>query len=61
MPVYRRAMRQRVWASRAVSQVCSLRDSGRVECIRLHRVMYFIRAKRALKEYSFMAASLKCL
>ena len=48
-------------AIRAVSQVCSLRDSGRVECIRLHRVMYFIRAKRALKGYSFMAASLKCL
>jgi len=24
-------------------------------------VMYFIRAKRALKGYSFMAASLKCL
>ena len=61
VPVYRRAMRQRVWASRAVSQVCSLRDSGRVECIRLHRVMYFIRARRALNGYSFMSASLKCL
>ena len=41
--------------------VCSLRDSGRVECIRLHRVMYFIRARRALNGYSFMSASLKCL
>ena len=36
-------------------------DSGRVECIRLHRVMYFIRARRALNGYSFMSASLKCL
>ena len=49
VPVYRRAIRQSMWASRAVSQVCSLRDSARVECIRLQRVMYFIRPSRALK------------
>ena len=52
VPVYRRAIRHRVWASRAVSQVCSLRDSARVECIRLHRVIYFMRASKALKGYS---------
>ena len=52
VPVYRRAIRHRVWASRAVSQVCSLSDSARVECIRLQRVIYFMRASRALNGYS---------
>ena len=52
VPVYRRAIRQSMWASRAVSQVCSLRDSARVECIRLQRVIYFMRASRALNGYS---------
>ena len=57
VPVYRRAIRQSMWASRAVSQVCSLRDSARVECIRLQRVMYFMRASRALNGYSMAASS----
>lgn len=52
MPVYCRAIRHRVCASRAVSQVCSLSDSARVECIRLQRVIYFMRASRALNGYS---------
>ena len=42
-----RAIRQSAWASRAVSAVCSLRLSCRMQRISAHRVIYFMRPKRA--------------
>ncbi len=47
---------QQVRQQRGVAGVLA-EDSARVECIRLHRVMYFMRASKALKGYSMANAS----